>query len=85
MVVTALVATPALAGTGVFGTPYLEVGSSNATGLAIGDFDRDGTIDVVTVSAGLNGNEVTILVGFDDGTLSRLGTDGRISTTCRQA
>jgi hypothetical protein len=66
-------AAPSLAGTGIFRTAYTEIASGNATGIAVGDFDGDGTVDVVTANAGLGGNELTILVGFSDGTVSRTG------------
>lgn len=64
---------PAVAGatqSGIFRSSFTEFTSSgNATGIATGDFDGDGTTDVVTSNAGLGRNELNILTGFDDGTL----------------
>ncbi len=63
---------PAVAGanSAIFRSAFTEFTSSgNATGIAIGDFDGDGSTDVVTSNAGLGRNELNVLTGFGDGTL----------------
>lgn len=62
----------ALATSGIFRSAYTEITSSNATGIVTGDFDGNGTIDVATSNAGTGGNEINVLIGFDDGTLTNL-------------
>lgn len=62
----------ASAASGVFRSAYGEPYASNATGMAIGDFDGDGVTDVVTTNAGA-ANEVNVILGFGDGTLSPIG------------
>ncbi|MEO8605678.1 MAG: VCBS repeat-containing protein [bacterium] len=56
----------------IFRSAYTASSSSNATGIATGDIDGDGFIDVVTTNAG-GGNEVNILIGFGDGEVSGIG------------
>jgi hypothetical protein len=76
MVVVAAVAmgipAAAPAASNIFRSAFSESYASNATGIATGDFDGDGTIDAVTTNAGSN-NEVNIILGFGDGTLSPVG------------
>jgi hypothetical protein len=64
--------------TSVFRSAFTEVGGSNPTGLAVGDFDNgDGStpdaVDAVTCNAGSGGNELIGFVGFADGTISQQG------------
>lgn len=63
----------ALASSGIFRSAFTEITSSNATGIVSGDFDADGTTDIATSNAGTGGNEVDVLVGFNDGTLTNVG------------
>ncbi|MGD9764780.1 MAG: FG-GAP repeat domain-containing protein [Candidatus Binatia bacterium] len=72
--VVAILAIPAtaLAGSGIFRSAFTEVNASNATGMAVGDFDGDEFQDVVTVNAGATANELNVLIGFGDGTLSAI-------------
>ena len=49
--------------TTVFRSAFTTFGSSNPTGIATGDYDRDGAVDVVASSAGSSGNELDIFVG----------------------
>lgn len=72
-VAAALVPAAALASSGIFRSAYTEISSSNATGIGAGDFDGNGTMDIVTSNAGTGGNELNVLIGFDDGTLTNLG------------
>ncbi|MDX2171179.1 MAG: FG-GAP-like repeat-containing protein [Deltaproteobacteria bacterium] len=62
----------ALAASNIVRSAYSESYASNATGIATGDFDGDGTIDAVTTNAG-SSNEVNVILGFGDGTLSPVG------------
>lgn len=61
------------ANSGLFRSAYTEIAAGNPTGIATGDFDGDATTDVLTTNAGVGGNDVNILVGFGDGTLSPIG------------
>ena len=72
--VAALVMAPAaaLAGSGIFRSAYTEITSSNATGIVAGDFDGNDTVDVATSNAGTGGNEINVLIGFDDATLTNI-------------
>jgi len=63
----------ALAFTGVFRSAFTESGAGSPTGIAVGDFDQDGALDVATCNAGTGGNNLNVLVGFSDGTLSAVG------------
>lgn len=76
MVVAAAVAmgipAAAPAASNIFRSAYSEPMASNATGIATGDFDGDDTIDAVTTNAG-SSNEVNVILGFGDGTLSPIG------------
>ncbi|MBX3027573.1 VCBS repeat-containing protein [bacterium] len=63
----------AQAASGIFRSAFTEITSSNATGIVSGDFDNDGTVDIATSNAGTGGNEVDILIGFSDGTLTNVG------------
>ncbi|MFN8641841.1 MAG: VCBS repeat-containing protein [Candidatus Binatia bacterium] len=74
LALSALVPAAAMAGSGIFRSAYTEISSANATGIVSGDFDGDGTIDVATCNAGTGGNEVNVLIGFDDGTLTSSGS-----------
>ncbi len=58
---------------GLFRTAYTEIAAGNPTGIATGDFNNDGYRDVLTSNAGVGGNDINILEGFGDGTLSPLG------------
>lgn len=68
-----LVPATGLANSGLFRTAYTEIAAGNPTGIATGDFDADGTRDVLTSNAGVSGNDINILIGFGDGTLSPIG------------
>ncbi len=65
-----MVPATALAGSAIFRSAFTEINASSATGIATGDFDGDLLPDVVTCNAGTN-NEINVLTGFGDGTLSR--------------
>jgi len=54
-----------------FRSAFTDTNSSNATGIATGDFDNDGFVDVLTSNAGQS-NEISILPGFGDGTVTVL-------------
>jgi hypothetical protein len=71
-VLLALIPTLAAASSNIFRSAYSEPFAGNATGIATGDFDGDGTTDAVTANAGSN-NEVNVIIGFGDGTLSPSG------------
>lgn len=60
----------AMASSGLFRSAYTEVNAANATGVVAGDFDGSGTVDVATSNAGTGGNDVNVLIGFSDGTLT---------------
>ncbi len=62
----------AMASSGIFRSAFTEITSANATGIVTGDFDNDGNIDVITSNAGTGGNELNVLVGFSDGTLTNV-------------
>jgi hypothetical protein len=72
LALVALAPGSALAASGIFRSAFTEITSSNATGIVSGDFDSDDTIDIATSNAGTGGNEVNVLVGFNDGTLTNL-------------
>jgi hypothetical protein len=73
--VGALLPALALGQTGVFRAAYTASGEGNPTGIGVGDFDNDGTLDVVTCNSGtgIEGNALNVLIGFNDGTLSEVG------------
>ena len=54
----------ALAQTGVFRSAYEDSVGVSATGIAVGDFNRDGAADVAVCTAGSGGNELDIFVGL---------------------
>jgi hypothetical protein len=64
MAVGALVPAIAFAGTSVFQSSFTATAASNATGMALGDYDHDGALDVVTCNAGTGGNQLTVMIGF---------------------
>lgn len=73
MALAALAPAGALASnSGIFRSAFTEITSANATGVVTGDFDGDGTVDVATSNAGTGGNEVNVLIGFNDGTLTNV-------------
>ncbi|HSQ00403.1 MAG TPA: VCBS repeat-containing protein [Candidatus Dormibacteraeota bacterium] len=71
-VLAASVPGSALAVSGIFRSAFTEITSANATGIVTGDFNNDQAVDVATVSAGAGGNEIDVLQGFDDGTLTNV-------------
>jgi hypothetical protein len=73
LALAALAPVAALASSGLFRSAYTEISSAFATGIAAGDFDNDGTTDVVSSNAGTR-NEITVLIGFNDGTLTNVTT-----------
>lgn len=56
----------ALAGSGVFRAAFTETGSASPTGIAAGDLDGDGAVDLVTSNAG-SANEIRGFAGDPDG------------------
>lgn len=72
LALAAVMPAAAMASSGLFRSAYTEITSANATGVAAGDFDDDGTVDVVTSNAGTGGNEINVLIGFSDGTLTNV-------------
>jgi hypothetical protein len=63
--VSALLPGMALAYTGVFrASATQDTGSSNPTGIAVGDFDADGAVDAVMPMAGLGGNALYLFAGL---------------------
>lgn len=70
-----LIPSMALCQTGVFRAAFTDPStSSNPTGMGVGDYDHDGALDVVTCNAGVGGNDLTVHVGFNDGTLMEAGS-----------
>ncbi len=67
---TVLMPAMAVAGSRIFRTAVTEINASGATGIAGGDFDGDMLPDVMTCNAGA-ANELNVLRGFGDGTLTR--------------
>jgi hypothetical protein len=63
LVAGALLPAMAFGYTTVFRSAFTTFGSSNPTGIATGDYDRDGAVDVVACSAGSNGNELDVFIG----------------------
>jgi hypothetical protein len=59
--------------TSVFRAAYTASAEGNPSGIGVGDFDNDGTLDVVTCNSGSSGNQLNVLIGFNDGTLSEVG------------
>jgi hypothetical protein len=64
-----LVPSVAFGFSGVFRSAYTEIGGSNPTGLAVGDFNGDAMTDAVTTNAGFSSNELMFFRGFDDATV----------------
>ncbi len=74
MVFGTLLPTTALCQTSVFRAAFTSSStSSNPTGLGVGDYDDDGALDAVTCNIASGGNDLTVHVGFNDGTLSQAG------------
>ena len=72
VVVGLLLRTVAVGDSGIFRTACLSGLPSSPTDLVIGDFDRNGAVDVATTNAGVSGGEVTVLIGFNDCTVSNV-------------
>jgi hypothetical protein len=90
MALSALLPSIALAYTGVFrASATQDTGSSNPTGIAVGDFDADGAVDVAMSMAGLSGNQLFLFaglkscVGGDSDTLRCDGNGDCPGGTCR--
>jgi hypothetical protein len=63
----------ALAASGIFRSAFEEITASNATGIVSGHLDDMAGVDIVTSNVGTGGNQLTLLTGFDDGTLTNIG------------
>ena len=72
VVVGLLVRTVAVGDSGIFRTACLSALPSSPTDMVIGDFNRDGAVDVATTNSGVSGGEVTVSIRFNDCTLSNV-------------
>ena len=72
VVVGLVVRMVAVGDSGIFRTTCLSALPSSPTDMVIGDFNRDGAVDVATTNSGVIGGEVTVSIGFNDCTLSNV-------------
>jgi hypothetical protein len=65
--------------TGTLPTAYAAVADGGCTAIAVGDFNKDGKLDVITGLSGVNGAaSVSVLLGNGDGTLQSQALYGTV-------